>query len=57
MVEDAGIAAARAQEVVELLRGAGLTQPAIEVEAQREPERATGVDDWRSRRTTVRVEP
>jgi hypothetical protein len=57
MAEDAGIAAARAKEVVELLRGAGLTQPAIDVEAQREPERATGVDDWRSRRTTVRVEP
>lgn len=57
MTEAAGIAEARAKEMVELLRGAGLTQAAIDVVAQREPERATGVDDWRSRRTTVRVEP
>jgi hypothetical protein len=57
MTENAGIAEARAKEMVELLRAAGLTQTAIDVAAQREPARATGVDDWRSRRTTVRVEP
>jgi catechol 2,3-dioxygenase-like lactoylglutathione lyase family enzyme len=57
MTEAAGIAEARGKEVVELLRGAGLTQVAIDMTAQREPERATGVDDWRSRRTTVLVEP
>jgi len=57
LTEDAGIAEARGKEVVALLRGAGLTQAAIDVTAQREPERATGVEDWRSRRTTVRVEP
>ena len=57
MTENAGIAEARAKEMVELLRGAGLTQAAVYVEVPREPERATGVDDWRSRRATVRVEP
>ncbi len=57
MTEAAGIAGARAKEVVELLRGAGLTQPVIDVTSRSEPERATGVDDWRSRRTTVLVEP
>jgi signal recognition particle subunit SEC65 len=57
MTENAGIAEARAKEMVELLRGAGLTQTAIDVAAPREPARATGVDDWRSRRTTVTVAP
>ena len=57
LTEAAGIALARAKEMVELLRGAGLTQVAIDVAPQHEPARATGVDDWRSRRTTVRVEP
>jgi hypothetical protein len=57
MTETAGIAEARAKEIVELLRGAGLTQVAIDVAPQHEPARATGVDDWRSRRATIRVEP
>ena len=57
MTEAMGIADARAKEVGELLRGAGLTGVAMDVSAAREPEPARGVEDWRSRRTTVRVEP
>jgi len=57
MTEAAGIPAARAAEVVDLLRRAGLTHAAYEIVVQREPERADGIDDWRSRRTTVRVAP
>ena len=57
LTEAPGIADARAKEVADLLKEAGLTNVAIEVSARSEPEPAKGVEDWRSRRTTVRVEP
>jgi outer membrane protein OmpA-like peptidoglycan-associated protein len=57
LTEHQGIAKARAEEVADLLRRAGLTKVAIQVMSQNEPEPPHGVDDWKSRRTTVRVEP
>jgi hypothetical protein len=57
LTEKPGIAEARADEVRELLRRAALSKAAILIEARSEPVTADGVEDWRSRRTTVRVEP
>jgi hypothetical protein len=57
MSEQPDIAKARANEVIQLLRRAGLSKPAIQAAPRSEPEPADGVDDWQSRRTTVRVEP
>ena len=57
MAERPDIGARRAREIADLLREAGLTGVAFEVSSQGEPEAADGIDDWRSRRTTVRVEP
>lgn len=57
LVEREGIAEARAKEVASLLKGAGLTGPAVDVSFRTNPESATGVDDWRSRSTVVVVEP
>jgi hypothetical protein len=57
MAEKPDIGARRAQEVAELLKEAGLSGIAFEISSQSEPEAADGIDDWRSRRTTVRVEP
>ena len=56
MAERPEIGARRAKEVADLLREAGLTGVAFEV-SQGEPEAADGIDDWRSRRTTVHLEP
>jgi signal recognition particle subunit SEC65 len=57
LVEREGIAEARAKEVASLLKEAGLTTLTIDVSSRTNPEAATGTDDWRSRRTTVVVEP
>ena len=57
MAERPEIGARRAREVADLLQEAGLTGVAFEVSSQGEPEAADGIDDWRSRRTTVHVEP
>jgi hypothetical protein len=57
MREQPGIARARADEVAELLRRAGVTKAAIQITPAGESEQPDGHDDWRSRRTTVRVEP
>jgi hypothetical protein len=57
LTEQPGIAQARAEEIRELLKRAGLVKAAIQLTPSREPEPADGVDDWQSRRTTVRVEP
>ena len=57
MAERPDIGARRAREVADLLQEAGLTGVAFEVSSQGEPEAADGIDDWRSRRTTVHVEP
>jgi hypothetical protein len=56
MLERAEIADARTREVVELLQGGGLTMP-IEAQPQPDAERADGVEDWKSRRTTITVHP
>jgi CO/xanthine dehydrogenase FAD-binding subunit len=57
LTERAGIAKLRAEEVAELFQGAGLPGSTIEAVWRDEAEAADGVDDWRSRRVTVRVEP
>jgi len=57
LTEREGIAKARAEEVADLLKRAGLSKAAIQVTSRSEPEPPKGVDDWQSRRTTVRVEP
>jgi hypothetical protein len=57
LTERAGIAKARADELVELFAGAGLSRSRIQSTWRDDPEPADGVDDWRSRRVTVRVEP
>jgi hypothetical protein len=57
VAEREGIAKARAEEVADLLKRAGLLKAAIQVTFRNEPEPPKGVDDWQSRRTTVRVEP
>jgi hypothetical protein len=54
--ESPGIAQRRAEEVAHLLEGAGLSVPLAIRIADGEPE-ADGVDDWRSRRVTVVLEP
>ena len=57
LTEQPDIAQARADEIAQLLKRAGLLKAAIQVVPSREPEPADGADDWQSRRTTVRVEP
>lgn len=55
MVEEPGIGKRRAEQVANLLRGAGLTAPEYRVRWQDGPTRATGVDDHLSRRVVVTV--
>jgi outer membrane protein OmpA-like peptidoglycan-associated protein len=57
LTEQPGIAKARAEEVADLLRRAGLSKTVIQVTSRAEPEPPRGIDDWQSRRTTVRIEP
>jgi hypothetical protein len=54
--ESSGIAQRRAEEIAHLLEGAGLSVPLAIRSADGESE-ADGVDDWRSRRVTVVLEP
>jgi outer membrane protein OmpA-like peptidoglycan-associated protein len=56
MTEQPGIAQARAEELMDLLKRAGLKQ-GIQVISRNEAEPANGVDDWQSRRATIRIEP
>jgi len=56
LTEQPGIAQARAEEMADLLKRAGL-KATIQITARSEPDPSDGVDDWQSRRTTVRVEP
>jgi hypothetical protein len=55
--EQPSIAQARAEEMVDLLMRAGILKTIIQITAPSEPEPADGVNDWQTRRTTVRVEP
>jgi hypothetical protein len=57
LTERAGISKARAEEIAELFEGAGVARAKIDTIWRDDPEPADGVDDWRSRRVTVRVEP
>jgi outer membrane protein OmpA-like peptidoglycan-associated protein len=57
LTEQPAIAKARAEEVADLLQRAGLSKTVIQVTFRAEPEPPHGIDDWQSRRTTVRVEP
>ena len=56
LTEQSGIAHARGEEMADLLKRAGL-KAAVQISAQSELEPSDGLDDWQSRRTTVRVEP
>jgi len=55
LVEEAGIAKQRAQQIAMLLQGAGLNAPNYKVRWEDEPVAATGVDDHLSRRVVVTV--
>lgn len=57
LTERPGIAKARAEEMADLLQRAGVSKALIQVTSRDEPEPADGIDDWQSRRTSVRVEP
>jgi RNA-binding protein YhbY len=57
LTEKAGIAEARAEEITQLLKRAGLVKVEIQGIYRREPEPADGIEDWRTRKTIVRVEP
>jgi hypothetical protein len=56
LVESAGIAKRRAEEVAELLGGLGLDAD-IALDFSSEPVPADGIEDWRSRSVRVRVVP
>ena len=57
LTEQSGIAEARADEITQLLKRAGLVKVDFQIASRREAEPADGNEDWRSRRTVVRVEP
>ena len=57
LTERPGIAKARAEEIAELFEGAGISRSSIQSIWRDVPEPADAIDDWRSRRVTVRVEP
>jgi hypothetical protein len=57
LTEKQGMAQARAAEIADLLKRAGMSKAVIQLKPSEELEPADGVDDWRSRRSTVRVEP
>jgi len=57
MVEEATIGKQRAEQVSMLLQGAHLKGPSYKVSWQSEPDKATGVDDYLSRRVVVTVRP
>ncbi len=55
--EDRSIASERAGEVARLLEAAGLEDRSFEVSAASEQLPPDGIDDWRMRRTVIRVVP
>lgn len=55
--EQADIARRRAEQVAELLRGAGLTAPAYEVRWVDSAPAPAGVDDYRQRRVDITIRP
>jgi hypothetical protein len=57
LTEDAEIARRRAEQVAMLLKGTNLTQPTYTVRWQDDVPRATGVDDYLTRRVVVTVRP
>jgi hypothetical protein len=57
VTEKPGIAQARAEQIAELLQGAGLTSPRYEVRWREQPERADGVEDHATRRVSISVQP
>ena len=57
MAEDASIGHKRANEVARLLQTGGLADRRFEIEGESEQKTPDGVDDWRSRRTLIRVAP
>lgn len=57
MMEDAGVARRRAEQVAMLLKGTNLTQPTYTVRWLDDAARATGVDDYLTRRVVVTVRP
>jgi hypothetical protein len=56
VIESEGVGARRASEVAALLKGLGLGAE-VKSTASTTPVAADGVDDWKSRSVTVRVEP
>jgi hypothetical protein len=57
MIEDGAMARRRADQVAMLLRGANLTKPTYTVRSQDDTARATGTDDYLTRRVVVIVRP
>ena len=57
MVEEPTIGKQRAEQVSMLLQGANLKEPSYKVRWLDEPAKATGVDDYLSRRVVVTVRP
>jgi hypothetical protein len=57
MMEDAAIGKRRAEQVAMLLRGANLMKPTYAVRWQDDTARATGTDDYLTRRVVVTVRP
>jgi hypothetical protein len=57
MVEDAGIAAARANKVKEILAGLGVPPAAVKVRVVNEVRQADGIEDPWSRKVTLSVRP
>jgi hypothetical protein len=57
LTEQSGIAEARADEITQLLKRAGLVKVEMRIVPRRDPKPADGNEDWRTRATTVRVEP
>jgi hypothetical protein len=56
-MEDETIGKRRAEQVAMLLRGANLTKPEYAVRSQDDTARATGTDDYLTRRVVVTVRP
>ena len=57
LTEDASIAVKRADEVARLLETGGLGDRRFEISNASEQEEPDGVEDWRARRTIIRVVP
>ena len=55
MVEDPAIGKKRAEQIAMLLQGANLKTPSYKVTWHDEPAKATGVDDYLSRRVVVTI--